>query len=64
MEGNAQAGIGQILQKWALEYLPALHDPARRGVMPKAFPVIDPEAPVNDIMSQSPSITAPLPTPD
>ncbi len=31
--------------------------------MPKAFPVIDPEAPVSDIMSQSPSITAPLKPP-
>jgi hypothetical protein len=46
------------------EYLPAFHDSSPEGVMPKAFPVIDPEATVSDIMSQSPSITAPLKTPD
>lgn len=46
------------------EYLPAFHNSSPEGMMPKAFPVIDPEAPVSDIMSQSPSITTPLKTPD
>jgi hypothetical protein len=46
------------------EYLPAFHDSSPEGVMPKAFPVIDPEAPVSDIMSQSSSITTHLKTPD
>ena len=54
---------GQIRQNGP-EYLLVFHDSSPEGVMLKAFPVIDPGAPVSDILSQSPSTSAPLSNPD